>query len=35
MTSKNTILDNFEALSQIIWYLMRSNTTIGDQIRFG
>jgi hypothetical protein len=35
MTGKNTILDDFEALSQIVRYLMRSNATVGDHVAFG
>jgi hypothetical protein len=34
VTGKNAILNNFEALSQIVRYLMRSNATICDQVRF-
>jgi hypothetical protein len=35
MTGKNTVLDNFEALSQIVRYLMRGNATIGNHVAFG
>jgi hypothetical protein len=35
MTSKNTIFDNFEALPQVIRYLMRGNAAIDDQVGFG
>jgi hypothetical protein len=35
MTRQYTLFDDFQALPQVIGYLMGSHATVHDQVRFG